>query len=457
MSPKNWKTIRGEVGNTLKLGLPLIAAQLMQMSMNVADTIMAGNFNAQALAAVAIGNSLWVPLLVFVLGVLLAVNPIVAQLYGAGRKEKIGENLWQGLWLSLFLALPGFFILRNLSFLLDFFNIKEEIIPITQGYLEAISWCIPAQFGYFALRYFNEGIHIAKPSMYFALIGSVLNIFGNYVFMYGHLGFPVMGAVGTGWATTAVWLILFICMSTFTFRRRTRREFKIMEGFRLPNWSLQKELSKVGIPNGFSFGIEVTMFAVAALIIGSMSVNAVAAHQITINVAALAFMIPLGLSFAITARVGFAIGKGELDEARFIGSIGIFLSGFIMCITASLMLTLPDFIIGLYTKEVEVTRIAVNLLFFAAIFQISDGLQVSGLAALRGLKDTKIPMFVNITAYWVVGLTSGYLLGMNYRLGPQGLWIGLILGLTVAAVLHNLRFFRLTSKIRLARLRVTLL
>ncbi|MCH8019121.1 MATE family efflux transporter [candidate division KSB1 bacterium] len=443
--------VRKEIINTLKLGAPLVAAQLMQMSMNVADTIMAGNFSAEALAAIAVGNSLWVPLLLFVLGTLLAINPIVAQLFGGGKKEQIGKNLWQGLWLGLFLSVPGFFMVRNMSFIMDFFNIQPEIIPTTLGYLNAISWCIPAQFCYFALRFFNEGIHIAKPSMYFAIIGAVINIFANYVFMFGHLGFPAMGPVGTGWATTLVWWMILIGMILFTFRKKIRQDFQILHSFDWPHWKSQKEILKIGIPNGFSFGIEVTMFAVVALIIGSMGVNQVAAHQVTINFAALAFMIPLGLSFAITARVGFAVGKNELDEARFIGYIGIAISTLVMCLTALFMLALPEVIIGVYTKEDDVARIAVNLLFFAAIFQISDGLQVSGLAALRGLKDTKIPMLVNVVAYWVVGLPLGYLLGINYALGPAGLWIGLILGLSVAAVLHNLRFYLLTNGEKLQR------
>jgi len=449
-SPETGK-VRKEITNTLKLGAPLVAAQLMQMSMNVADTIMAGNFGAEALAAIAVGNSLWVPILLSVLGTLLAINPIVAQLFGGGKKEQIGKNLWQGLWLGVFLSIPSFFMLRHMTIVMDFFNIRPEIIPTTLGYLNAISWCIPAQFCYFALRFFNEGIHITKPSMYFAIIGSVLNIFANYVFMFGHLGFPAMGAVGTGWATTLVWWMILIGMILFTFRKKIRQDFQILHSFDWPHWKSQKEILKIGIPNGFSFGIEVTMFAVAALIIGSMGVNQMAAHQVTINFAALAFMIPLGLSFAITARVGFAVGKKALDEARFIGYIGIAISTLVMCLTALLMLTIPEIIIGVYTKEADVARIAVSLLFFAAIFQISDGLQVSGQAALRGLKDTKIPMFVNVVAYWVVGLPLGYLLGINYDLGPAGLWIGLILGLSVAAVLHNLRFYLLTNGEKLQR------
>jgi MATE family multidrug resistance protein len=436
--------IRREAFVTLRLGLPLILAQVMQMSMGFVDTIMAGNLNAAALAAVAVGGSLYMPLLIFVLGILLVINPIVAQFFGAGRDDRVGEELWQVLWLALMLAVPGFFILRNLNFVMVLFGIHPDVIPIAQGYLEALSWGLPAAFCYFALRYVNEGLHVTKPSMYIALVGVGFNIAGNTVFMYGHLGFPAMGAVGTGWATTLVQWTMLTCMLLYTFRKETIERFKVRQGFRWPTGAFLREILRIGVPNGFSLGIEVTMFAVAALIIGSMGLNEVAAHQVTINFAAFTFMVPLGLSFAISARVGYAIGRQSVTDARFLGFIGITLAACFMCIAAIIMFSIPELIIGIYTSEIAVAEIAVNLLFYAALFQISDGLQVSGLAALRGLKDTRIPMLVNFIAYWVVGLPSGYLLGMTFGYGPKGLWIGMILGLSVAAVLHNLRFLHLT-------------
>jgi MATE family multidrug resistance protein len=283
--------------------------------------------------------------------------------------------------------------------------------------------------------------------MYFALVGSIANIFADYVFMFGHLGLPEMGAVGTGYATALVMWIMFLCMVLFSFRQEARREYNIITGLSWPTRTFLKETLRIGVPNGFSLGIEVTMFAVAALIIGSMGMNPVAAHQVTINVAALTFMVPLGLSFAISARVGFSVGQNDIAGARFIGHIGIGLSAFFMGIAAILMFTFPEQIIWIYTRDPAVTEIAVTLLFFAAVFQISDGLQVSGLGALRGLKDTKIPMIVNLIAYWIIGLPSGYLLGVYYGQGPAGLWIGLIIGLSVAAVLHNIRFNALTRRI----------
>ncbi|HEX9653489.1 MAG TPA: MATE family efflux transporter [bacterium] len=432
---------------TLHIGAPLVAAQLLQMSMGFVDAIMAGQLNAKALAAIAVGASILSPVVVLVFGTLLVINPMVAQLLGAGKRDRVGLYLWQILWLSQILALPFWFLIRHAEGILVLFNIQPEIIPITVGYLKAISWGFPGSFAYFALRYFNEGLTVTKPSMYFAMIAFVTNVLGNYAFMYGYWGFPALGAVGTGVSTAIVWWIMGSLMAAFTFRKTNRAEFKITENFRRPVWNLQKEILHIGIPNGANICIEVSMFAIAALIIGSMGVNAVAAHQITINFASLTFMLPLGLSLATTARVGFAMGKGQVHEARFIGFIGVGLCGLVMTVMALIMLTLPELIVKIYTKESQVQAFAVRLLFYAAIFQISDGLQVGGLGALRGLKDTRVPTLVNVVAYWMAGLPIGYLLGVRQGMGAEGLWIGLIMGLTVAALLHNWRFHWLTRKI----------
>jgi MATE family multidrug resistance protein len=430
---------------TMRLGYPLVAAQLLQMSMGFVDAVMAGQLNAQALAAIAVGASILSPIMVLVFGTLMVINPIVAQLMGAGKRDHIGGYLWQIFWLSQMLALPFWLLVRHSEGVLILFNIQPEIIPITVGYLKAISWGFPGAYAYFALRYFNEGLAVTKPSMYIALIAFVANILGNYAFMYGYWGFPQLGAVGTGVSSAIVWWLMGGLMAMFTFRKTSRVDFKIAENFRAPIWNLQKEILHIGLPNGVNICIEVSMFAIAALIIGSMGVNVVAAHQITINFASLTFMVPLGLSLATTARVGFAVGKNDLSEARDIGFMGVALCGLVMTLTALIMLTLPEWIVKLYTKDLAVQELAIKLLFYAAIFQISDGLQVGGLGALRGLKDTRVPTLINVVAYWLVGLPIGYLLGVQQRLGAEGLWMGLILGLTVAALLHNLRFHWLTK------------
>ncbi|SMO60872.1 MATE family efflux transporter [Fodinibius sediminis] len=436
--------LRKEASLTLKIGLPVIIAQLLQMSMNFVDTVMAGNLSAQDLAAVAVGGAVFMPLIMLAAGILMAVTPVVAQLIGGRNFKEVGVNARQVLWLSQIMAIPIFFMIRNLAFVMHFLEVTPDIIPIAQGYLDAISWGVFAVCGYMALRFFNEGMSVTRPAMYFALLGVVVNIGGNYIFMYGKLGFPRMGAAGCGYASALVGFVMFLGMLLFTMTYRPYQRFEIFSNFRKPEWTYLKELLHVGVPIGLSSTMEVTMFALVSLLMGSLSTIAVAGHQVAINFAAMTFMVPFGLSTAITTRVGNAIGKGKIHEARRRGYIGISLATFFMCMTAVIMYLFPDLITSIYTQDEAVREVAVSLLYMAAIFQISDGLQVSGYGALRGLKDTKIPMVVNFIAYWLVGLPLGYYLGIIRGIGPQGLWMGLIAGLTIAAILHNVRFYSLT-------------
>ncbi len=437
---------RKEAGLTLKIGLPVIIAQLLQMSMNFVDTVMAGNLSAQDLAAVAVGGAVFVPFMMFMAGILMAVTPVVAQLVGARNFKEIGINARQALWLSQILAIPVFFLIRNLEFVMHFIDVTPEIIPMAQGYLGAISWGVFPVSGYMALRFFNEGMSVTRPGMYFALIGVFVNIIGNYVLMYGAFGFPELGAVGCGYASSLVGIVMFLGMLIFTMKHPPYNRFEIFSSFKKPDWPYLKELLRVGVPIGLSSTMEVTMFAVVSLLMGSLSTIAVAGHQVAINFAAMTFMVPFGLSTAITTRVGNAIGKNKVTEARQRGYVGITLATLFMSFTAIIIYLFPDVISSIYTQDSAVQEVAISLLYMAAIFQISDGLQVSSYGALRGLKDTKIPMIVNFIAYWMVGLPLGYYLGISRNIGPQGLWMGLIAGLTIAAILHNIRFYKLTTR-----------
>lgn len=437
--------IKQEVKTLFRVGLPVIAAQLLQMSMSFVDTVMAGRLSPEDLAAIAVGASVMLPFIVLSMGCMMAVNPIVAQNLGGRRFFQIGKNARQVLWLSQILALPSFFILRNLEIVMVLMDVTEEIIPIATGYLKAISWGIFPVYAYGALRYFNEGLSATRPAMYVALIGTLVNIPANYVLMYGKLGFPQLGAIGTGYASAIVYVVMFAVMLWFTYRFQPYKRFDIFGKFRWPEKKYLKELLQIGVPIGISSTMEVTMFAGVSLLISTISAVAVAGHQVAINFAAMTFMIPFGLSIAITARVGQSIGRRKVAEARFRGYIGVVISTLVMTCTALFMFLFPELITSIYTHDAEVTEIAVQLLYMAAIFQISDGLQVSGFGALRGLKDTKIPMFVNLFAYWVIGLPLAYYLGFIAEYGAPGLWVGLIAGLTIAGILHNIRFYKQTK------------
>lgn len=438
--------VKKEVSLLMKIGLPVIAAQMLQMSMSFVDTVMAGRLSPEDLAAVAVGSSILMPFVVLCLGCMMAVTPIVAQHIGGRDFSLIGKNARQVLWLSQILALPSFFILRNLDVAFQFIGVTEDIIPIASGYLKAISWGIFPAYAYGALRYFNEGLSVTRPAMFIALIGTLVNIPANYILMFGKLGMPQLGAVGTGYASSIVFTVMFIGMLWFTYGFEPYRRFEIFKGFRLPEKKYLKELLSIGVPIGISSTMEVTMFAVVSLLMSTISTIVVAGHQVAINFAAMMFMIPFGLSVAISARVGNSVGRKKPDEARFRGYVGVMVSCCIMTCTALFILIFPNAIVSIYTDDPAVTEIAVQLLFMAAIFQLSDGLQVSGFGALRGLKDTKIPMYVNLVAYWLLGIPIAYYLGFIAGFGAPGLWGGLIAGLTVAGILHNLRFYMRTKE-----------
>lgn len=441
-----FERLKGELRLLLQIGIPVIIGNLLQISMSVVDTVMAGNLSPQDLAAVAVGSSLFMPIFIFGAGVLMAVSPIVAQHFGSRQLHLIGKTTRQSLWLALILSIPSIILLRNTEPVLILLNVEPEIYPLTLGYLDAISWGVLPLYFYVALRNFNEGISVTKPAMYIALVGLFFNILGNYTLMYGKFGFPRLGAIGTGYASAIVMIVMCVAIFTYTYRRKAYKRFQIFRDLKLPNRKYIGELLRIGIPIGVSMCMEVTMFAVIALLMGSLGTYAVAGHQIAINFASITFMLAFGLSAAITVRVGQVMGRSGLKNARFSGFAGIGLATSFMFFTMLLMFLVPEFISSLYTDDPELIKIAVSLLYMAAIFQLSDGLQVSGYGALRGLKDTKIPMFVNLIAYWIVGLPLGYTLGIYMVMGPKGLWIGLIAGLTIAGILHNLRFHILTKK-----------
>ena len=443
---KHLPDIKKESSLLLKIGLPIVGTQLLNMGLNVTDTIMAGQLSAADLAGVAVGNALYLPVTLFGMATLIAINPVVSQYLGARKFFEIGKSARQMLWLILFLTIPAFFVIRNLDILMHITGVDPEIIPLAEGYLKAVSWGVGGYFTYSGFRFFSEGLAITRPAMFISFAMLLLNIPADYILMYGKFGIPAMGAIGTGYATTVVQIIAGTAMLLFTARFRPYRRFNIFTKTRGPEWKYIKELLRVGLPNGASSTMEVLLFASVSVLMGTLSVTASAAHQVAINIAATVFMIPFGLSMAISQRVGMAIGQGSLDNARFRGFLGTGVCVLIMTVTAFIIFTFPKTIVGIYTDDPEVISLAVSLVFMAGLFQISDGLQVGGFGALRGLKDTRIPMVVNFFSYWVVGFTTGYILGIHLDYGPRGLWIGLIAGLTVAAVLHNFRFHILTRR-----------
>ena len=438
------KALLKEFRQIAKLSIPITIGQIALIAAGFVDTVMAGRISPLALGAIAVGANLWIPVYLFSVGLMMAVSSMVAHYFGAGLYAPIRDLLKQSLMMSAVLGLLGMLAVRKLSFLMEWIGIDSGIIPVATEYLYAVSWGIPAVCAYLALRFVSEGIGYTRPMMVIQVLGLILNVFLNYILMFGKLGAPVMGAVGAGWATAAVMWINLLLLVIYIFSHHRYAEIWQAKKEKI-NWLRSREMLHLGMPIALTLVNEVGMFSAVGLLMGSLGVVEVAAHQIAINFAGMMFMIPLGISAATTIRVGHAVGEQHKLEARFRGFAGIIFAAKFMFATASLMLIFPDFIVSIYSNDTDVGAMAISLLFMAAIFQLSDGIQVSAAGALRGLKDTLFPLMVSVVAYWFVGLPVSWYLGINHHFGPQGLWLGLVVSLTLAAVWLVWRFRRVSK------------
>ncbi|MEE4216750.1 MAG: MATE family efflux transporter [Xanthomonadales bacterium] len=431
-----------EIWRTMQMATPVIIGQVAVFSMNFVDTVMAGRLPDKeiALAALGIGGAVWSSMLMFVIGTLMAVQPSVAQLDGAQMKSEAAYQTRQAFWIALALGLPYWFLCYFSEPLLTAFRIDPVIVPHAAGYLRAISWGAPGLCLVLLLRYFSEGTGHTNPTMFYGVAGVLLNIPLNYVFMFGKFGFPAMGTVGCGYATSIVIWIQFLFLLLYVATHRHFRPFSLLSRLDIPDLKAILALLKIGLPIAVAIAVEGSLFVGAALLIGQLGPVPAAAHLIAINFSALVFMIPVGLSSAISIRVGNALGRGEPEAARYAGRIGLLIILGFQTLSATAMFLFPEVIVRLYTDDIAVGSLAVSLLFYAAIFQYPDGIQMVMAGALRGYKDTRMPMVYTVISFWIVGMTLGYTLTFNRGMGPAGMWVGMIAGLTVAAALMLRRF-----------------
>jgi multidrug resistance protein, MATE family len=435
-----------EATGILRLAGPLVANNLALAGMNFADTVMAGRLGTVDLAAVAVGGSAWMIVFLMGLGILMAVSPVVAHAYGAGRWEEAGVSLRQALWLSQGLALLAFTLLLGAGPLLAAIGVDPEVVPLTSGYLFAISFGLPGVFAFLAMRFMTEGVGWTRPIMYAAAVGLVVNVFGNWVLMYGNLGFPKLGAMGCGIASAIAMWSMLATMLIYLLRSRRYERYALWARFEGPRWPVQREILGLGLPIAASVEAEAGLFAGAALIMATLGATQVAGHQIAINYAATMFMVPLAFHSATTIRVGQALGRGEAAQARRAGWAGIGLCGLFMLASAIVLFLFRDRIAAFYTSDPELLPLATALLTMAMVFQVSDGLQVGAAGALRGFKDTRVPMLMNVGSYWLVAFPMAWYAGVHARLGPVAVWVALIAGLTLTALLLNMRFMRLSNR-----------
>jgi multidrug resistance protein, MATE family len=435
-----------EATGIARLAGPLVANNLALAGMNFADTVMAGRLGTTDLAAVAVGGSAWMIVFLFGLGLLMAVGPVVAHAYGAGRWEDAGAVLRQALWLSQVMAVIGFVLLLYAPVLLAMIGVDREVVPLTRGYLFAMSFGLPGIFAFLAMRFMSEGVGWTRPIMYAAAVGLVVNVFGNWVLMYGNLGFPRLGAVGCGISSALAMWSMFTVMLVYLLRSRRYARYALWTRFELPRWPIQREVLGLGLPIAASVEAEAGLFAATGLIMATLGATQVAAHQIAINYAATMFMVPLAFHSATTIRVGQALGRGDAAQARRAGWTGIAMCGLFMLASAIVLLLFRERIAAFYTNDPALLPLATALLTMAMIFQLSDGLQVGAAGALRGFKDTRVPMLMNVGSYWLLAFPMAWYAGVHAGLGPVAVWVALIAGLTVTALLLNGRFMLLSNR-----------
>ena len=434
---------RSEVRTTAVLAAPLVAGHLATGLIGFVDNVIAGRHGTNTLAGVAVGTAMfWLPMMV-PMGTLMALPPAVSQLDGAGRRAEVGPLFRQALWLSLALGLVLFACLTLSVHALAPMGIAPEVQPAAADFLLGIRWGIPALTLYFCMRYLCDGLHWTLPTMAFGFGGLLVLMPVGYALTFGMWGLPELGAKGLGlassitmWSQALGFLLYLACSRRFD-------AMQLFSRFDAPRRAEIGSLLRTGLPIGVTVAMEGGLFIVTALLIGRIGELEVAAHQIAINVSSLCFMIPFGLAEATTVRVGHAIGAGR-------GALGVrraALAGLVLvlgtqALSATVLLGWHDAIVAIYTRDLAVASLAGSLLLFAAAFQFPDGVQVLSAGALRGLKDTRVPMFIAAFAYWGVGMPLGAGLGLGLGWGPKGMWLGLIAGLTVAAVLMARRFHR---------------
>ena len=426
---------------------PLVFAQLTQMSMGFVDTLMAGRLGPDALAAMALGGVPYGFVTVVGIGMLGSIAPSIAQATGAGDRGGVYTWFRHGLVLSAVVAVPGVIVFLSAEAILVTFGQDPAASALAAGYLRMAAIGFLPALALTATRGLLEGTGDTRPIVLVLLVGLVFNVFGNLAFMFGRWGFPELGLIGTGVATSLANTFMFLAATVYVaVKHRSARPYRsVLRPTRRPLVAL----ARLGWPIGVNLGFETALFSLSALLIGLFGTQALAGHLIAIQAASITFMIPLGLAIAASVRVGHAAGRGDQAAVRVAGVTGIVAAAIVMTFTAAFFKFAPTFIVAAFLGDVSkvdpvVVGHAVTFLGYAAAFQVADGVQVAANASLRGLKDTRIPMLVSLVSYWGFGVSTSWLLGVRFGMEGRGVWLGLVVGLTVAAVALVVRFMHLS-------------
>ena len=435
--------IRAEISALWQLAWPILVGQLATVGMSVADVAMAGHASAQDLAGVALGSSIWMIVVVTLMGVMMSVNPMVAHYVGAGQFDRVPHVVRQALWKGLGVGAVALVLANVGGLVFDFMQLEPAVHDIAVRFVRVTSFALPAFAWYRVLYGYSASLNQTKPMMAISLAALLLNCLLNWVLIFGHWGFPALGGVGCAWATMlCIW---FNLGGLLWWMRRSPayRSTWPFDRFEAPHREKVRSLLKLGLPIGVTYFAESSAFSLIALLVARFGSTQVAAHQIALNFSSLTFMLPMSLGIALLTRVGQALGAGDPVAARFRSAVGVGASVGLAVLSAIVMALFSQQIARAYTSDVPVATTAAGLLLLAALFQVSDAAQVSTSCAIRGYKVTRSPMVIHLTAFWVFALPLGCVLGLSPVWAPwhpaqpmqsQGFWIALVVGLTIAAI-----------------------
>ena len=430
------QTLRAEFRPTLRLAVPLVLAELGWMSMAIVDTMMVGRLpnSAVAISAVSLGGILVHVLAFFGGGLLIGLDTLVSQAFGAGRREDCHRSLLHGIYLSLaltpFLMTPVWFF----DPLLRFARIAPDIISVAVPYSKAMAWGTLPLLLYFAVRRCMQGMNMVRPISFALVTANIINAVGNWLLIYGRLGAPAMGAVGSGWSTAFARIYLAAILVGYLLWYDHKHRTELLRTPIQPELARIRRLIALGFPAAMQITLEIGVFALVTALIGRLGAVALASHQIALNTVSLTYMVPLGISSAAAVRVGQAIGRGDPRGAGEAGGTAILLGAAFMTCAGGALLLFPRWIARMYTPDETVIHSTILLLAAGAAFQLFDGIQTVATGALRGAGDTRTPMFCHFTAYWIIGLPLGAWLCFYRGWGAFGLWSGLSLALILIGI-----------------------
>ncbi|MEM5527535.1 MATE family efflux transporter [Gammaproteobacteria bacterium AS21] len=442
-----------ELSKTFSLAWPLIVAQLAVISINTTDVIMMGWLGPEYLAAGTMATAIIHPLFLAFIAFLSVLTPLIAQNLVSRKYKEIRRTTRQGLWFAIVMSAISIPLMLQINEIILFLQLDPKVGLLAQQYMDAAVWYLIPVYMFFVLRNFVTAHGDSKIVLKITLAAIVLNALGNYTLMFGKLGFPPLGLTGAGISTTIVNSFMFLALLYYVLRHRRYKRYYILVRIYKADWSIFRKILKMGFPVALMVAAESSLFSVASIFMGWLGTEELAGHAVALQLTAIAFMIPLGLSNATSVRVGYGYGAKNLQMLTTSGWVSIAMGIGFMVLTLSTFLIIPEYLVHLFLDpnvagNQTAIGFAVSYVLVVTIFQIADGGQVVAAAALRGINDTTVPMFIAIIGYWLVGIPIAYVLAFVFDMRGVGVWLGLAIGLIFAAIALIHRFWALTKKVK---------